>query len=48
MLGDFMLKMHTGKGNLFLTCDKIWYAENSHSYMSNVCAQEFWDSNLKF
>ena len=44
-------KRKIGKGNLYLTKNglgrnDISYAEDYHSYMSNICAKEFSDSNF--
>ena len=49
MLGDFAQKV--GKGNLHLTKNqlgrnKICFAKDNYSFMSNMCAKEFSDSNF--
>ena len=40
-----------GKGNLYLTenrskRNKIWFAEDNHSYVCHICAKGFLDSNF--
>ena len=33
-------------GNLYLTENKIWFAEGNHSFMRHICAKGILDSNF--
>ena len=50
-LGDFTVKRKIGEGNLYSTetrlgRNKMWCAEDNHSYMCHICAKGFLDSNF--